>query len=385
MRNLLLLISNNFKVAFRKRGNIVVYVFLPLMGTLLSLMIYGGLFGGSSSNALKIGVADHDQGTVSFKLKEKLGMAESFHVADVNEDEINKKLLDFELDAVVIIPENYSESILRGDAENIEIVSLKGQDTTFWLRQLINRYTLSMMKLSKASGGDSAAFDRMVEQTEEYAVKLKVIDVNDKAASKSMTTAAVGFLIMFMMLGTSMTSALILNEKRTRTYHRICSAPVSAGQYILANSLTSLFISVIQIILILFFMRLILRIDPGVGDIYMFIILLMFGFVAVGLGLFITAFSNSSYMASTLTTLIITPTCMIGGCYWDVRLMPDFMQKLSYFVPQSWAITAISKMQAGAGLPDVLLNLAVLAVFALTLILVAVYRFSRVNNVQSFV
>ncbi len=385
MRNLLLLISINFRTTFRKKGNIFVHIFLPLAGVLLSMMIYGNSFGGAALSDLKIGIVDYDKSMASTKLREKFDTVDSFSIFDVNEDEINNKLLDFKLDAAVIIPENYSESIIKGDADAIEIVSLKGQETTIWIEQLINRYTSSMMMLSGASGGDAAVFERMREQTEESTVKLDVINVDDKGTSKSMTMTSVGFLIMFMMLGTGLTSMLILNDKRNRTYHRICSAPVNAGQYILANSLTSLFISVIQIILILFAMKVIFRIDTGVSDIYMFIILFMYALVAVGLGLLITAFSSSSYMAGTLNTLILTPTCMLGGCYWDISLMPDYMQKISYFVPQRWAIMAVNRMQTGASFGEISFNLLVLAVFALALILVAVYKFSRTNNVQRFV
>ncbi len=385
MRNLMLLIFNNFKVTFRKKGNIVIYVFLPLAGVLLSLLIYGGSLGGASSSMLKIGFADYDNGTMAAELRERFDKVEGFTVFDVDEGEINKKLLDYELDAAVIVPENYSERIGSGEPEEIEIVSLKGQETTVWVEQLINRFTSSMIMLSAASDSDPAALGKMLEQIGEYAVELDVINVDDKVTGRSMAMTSVGFLIMFMMLGTGFTSMIILKEKRSRTYHRICSAPVSAKQYILANSLTSLLISIIQIIIIQISMRLIFRIDTGVNDIYMFIILLMFAFVAVGLGLLITAFSSSSYMAGTLSTLIMTPSCMLGGCYWDINFMPDFMQKISYFMPQRWAIMAVNRIQTGGTFEDVLLNLLVLAIFATALILVAIYKFSRTSNVQRFV
>jgi ABC-2 type transport system permease protein len=117
----------------------------------------------------------------------------------------------------------------------------------------------------------------------------------------------------------------------------------------------------------------------------MFITLLMFTLVAVGLGLLITAFSSSSYMAGTLSTLVLTPTCMLGGCYWDYELMPDFMQKIGYFTPQRWVMEAIRKMQDGGTLESITLNLLVLAAFALAFLLIAAFRQSRTENMQKFV
>jgi ABC-2 type transport system permease protein len=132
-------------------------------------------------------------------------------------------------------------------------------------------------------------------------------------------------------------------------------------------------------------MKFVFGIETGISDIHMFITLLMFALVAVGLGLLITAFSSSSYMAGTLSTLVLTPTCMLGGCYWDYELMPDFMQKIGYFTPQRWVMEAIRKMQDGGTLESITLNLLVLAAFALAFLLIAAFRQSRTENMQKFV
>ena len=62
----------------------------------------------------------------------QIGCNRRFSVVDVDEDEISKKLLDFELDAVVVVPEGYTEGILGGNAAAIEIVSLKGKVQHGW-------------------------------------------------------------------------------------------------------------------------------------------------------------------------------------------------------------------------------------------------------------
>ncbi|HEX2947490.1 MAG TPA: ABC transporter permease [Clostridia bacterium] len=381
MRNILLIITNNLKVSFRKKGNIIVYIFLPLLGVLFSMLI----FSGAGNPALKVGVADADKSTLSADLKGIMQNREGFAVSDTAEGQINKKLLESELDAAVIIPEGFGKSVYDGQIKNIEVVSLKGQATTAWLEQMLNSHIGSLLRLSAAAGGDSAKFDKMYSQQKNELIKLDVVKLEDNVSSKNMTLTAIGLLIMFMMLGTSFTSMLILKEKRNRTYHRICSAPVNAWKYILANAVTSLIITIIQILFIQLAMKYLFRIDTGIGDVEMFIILLMFGLVSIGVGLVVTAFSSSSYMASTLSSLIMTPTCMLGGCFWSVSMMPEFMRKLSYFMPQRWAMEALEKLQAGDGISGVYLNLFVLFAFALALMLISAYKFSRTSNVQKFV
>lgn len=368
-------------MTFRKKGNIIIYIFLPLVGVFFSMLIYSG----SGSSVLRIGISDRDTGSPAADLKGVLETTKGFKMQEVKENEISNMLLDQELDAAVVIPSDYSDSIYSGKAAEITVIAVKGRDTTVWIEQILNNYTDTLYKLGLASNGDRGVFDKMYAQYRAGAARFETEELEDEETGKSMTVTSAGFLIMFMMLGAGLITSFILKEKRDRTYFRICSAPVSAGQYIAANSVTGLIIVMIQTVLIQLVMGLVLHIDTGINAISMFIILVFFGIVAVALGLMIAAISASSYMAGTLNTLIMTPTCMLGGCYWSVRLMPDFMQKISYFVPQRWAIDAIQKLQAGGGQGDIAINLVILAAFAAAFILIAIYRFSRSGNLRKFV
>ena len=381
MRNMRLIIVNILKVTFRKKGNIIVYLFLPLAGVLLSFLIYGN----AGTSPLRVGITNNDTGIFSTELIGTLQALDNYKVAEVKEAEMNNKLLDSVLDTAIVIPEGYTDSIYSGNPVNIQIVSLKGQETTVWISQVLNSFTDTLAKLSAASGGDRAVFESMYGQYKTDRAKLTVVKLEDKGTGRYMALTSIGFLIMFIMLGAGFINMIILKEKRDRTYHRICSAPVNARQYIAGNAITSLLVVIIQILFIQIAMKHIFRIDTGVSDSAMFAILLMFGFVAVGLGLVVTAFSSSSHIANTLSTLIITPTCMLGGCFWQIEQMPDFMQKIGYFVPQRWAINAIQKLQADGVQADISINLLILAAFAAAMAIIAIYKFSRSSNVQKFV
>lgn len=381
MRNVFIIMKNILSVTFRKKVNIVVYLFLPLLGVILSMLIYSN----SSDKPLKLGFINHDTGTLSEDLLSVIKTSGSDMIYDVEESDINSMLLNKKLDAVIIIPEGYTDSIYGNDIKNIEMVSINGLDTTVWLKRLIDSHTDTLARLSAASGSSREVFEQIYDKYRSGAVKLTVEKLDDKQADKGMTLSSIGFLIMFIMLGSGVITMVILKEKKDRTFHRICSSPVKARQYITANALSSLLVIIVQILMIQLIMKYILHINTGANGFCLFVILLLFGFVAIGIGLVITAFSSSSYIAGTLSTLIMTPTCMLGGCFWDITLMPEFMQKLSRFVPQWWAIDAIQDLQNGHGLADILFNLLILAGFAAALLLIATYKFSKDDNVRKFI
>ena len=239
--------------------------------------------------------------------------------------------------------------------------------------------------MASASNNDRDSFMRIYEKFRESELKLAVEEVDDRTLGKRITIQSLGFLIMFIMLGTSSTSELILKEKRMRTYHRICSAPVSSRVYIISNVIANMIIVILEIAVIVFVVLKAFRIDTFVPDIMLCIILACFGTAAVGLAVMLTSFAGSSYHMSTLSTLIITPTCMLSGCYWEVELMPEVMQKIAYFMPQRWAMMAIEKLQKGGNPSEIILNIVIMTAFAAAFFAIAAYKMTVSDDIKKFV
>ncbi len=381
MKNIRILIQNTLRVTFRKKSNYIIYLLLPIVGVLMSLLIYNG----ESARQVNIAMVDKDTGRLSADLVKEMKERDSFKIHTVSESEIREGLLNREYDAAIVIPKGFELGAYEGKIPEIELVSLKGQESTAWIKNIINLYSQNLSSLYIASNNDRNTFDKMYGNYKKGSLKMSVEELKDIKTSQSRTVSSMGFLIMFMMLGTSFTTQFILNEKRSRTYSRICSAPVRFREYIAANTLTSLIIVSLQIVMIQLVIKYIFRMETFVPAVWMFLILFLFGLVAIGINMLITAFSGSSYMASTIATLIMTPTCMLGGCFWQVESMPEVMRKIAFFMPQWWTLDAIKKMQTGSSFEAIGMHLVILAAFAAALLLIAIYRFSRTNAVQKFV
>ncbi|MFD2074129.1 ABC transporter permease [Geobacillus jurassicus] len=114
-------------------------------------------------------------------------------------------------------------------------------------------------------------------------------------------------------------------------------------------------------------------------------ILRFFSLSAIGLALITVMFANSSASAGALQPLITVPTCMLAGCFWPVELMPAFLQRAAYFMPQRWALDLLVKLQEGRSFGSLYLHLLILLAFALAFFLLAVYKFSRNQQSGQFV
>ncbi len=65
--------------------------------------------------------------------------------------------------------------------------------------------------------------------------------------------------------------------------------------------------------------------------------------------------------------------------------MPKFMQNLSNFTPQKWAMEAIFKINAGGNFKDIGINMLILILFASTFFIVTVYKLKMENKTEEFI
>lgn len=249
----------------------------------------------------------------------------------------------------------------------------------------MNIYTKNLRDIAVASGGKQEIFNKIYDNFQQEKLSLKVSKVQDRTKSMGMTSQSIGFLIMFMMVGAINTAEMILKEKRNRTYYRICSAPVNGRTYVVGNVLANLTLVILQVFLVILLMTKVFGIETYIPFQQLFLILIFFGLAAIGLGLVIVAFSKDSKQANTLQLLLVTPTCLLAGCFWPVEIMPKTAQRIADFLPQRWAIAAVQKLQEGANFNQVLPNISIILAFALAFFLVAAYRFSRNDSVQTFI
>lgn len=381
MRNAWLLTLNTLKVLLRKKGNIVVFFILPIIGMLVSIAAYGNV--GLAS--VHMGVIDHDQSALAGDFVQSLNQQQNIKVAFITEDEKGSKISSGKVEWVLVIPEGFTDGIYKNKLKQVEIFSIKGEAATAWIQSYANSYLRNLQDIAGAAGGNKETFDKIYNNIKQDKLFLQVTEVQDQAHNKGMTAQMIGFLIMFMLVGAGNTAEMILEEKRNRTYFRICAAPVSARTYIFGNVLANLILVMLQIALTLFFMIKVFKVQLYIPVVEMFMILVLFGLVAIGLGVLIVSFSSDSKQASTLQTLIITPTCLLAGCFWPVEIMPKSLQRIADFLPQKWTIGAIQKLQMGESLDQILANLLIIGAFAVTFFLIATYRFGRNENVKSFV
>lgn len=381
-RDIWFLVTRTLLATFRKRSTLILYFGLPIVGILASVLLYGS----QGPTELRVGVVNEDHGQKI--AADTIGFVQSLdHVKIVNvtPGELKDQLAASKLDSGLILDSGFSESVLSGSPDHIAIESVKGAQVTAYMKSMLYGYIDNVTAMGRIAGGDAAKFQALYDQYRSADFKLTSASVNDTATTKDMSYQSIGFLLMFMMTSAVGLSELILKNRENRTYFRVLSSPINARTYVLANIVMNLVVMILQIVVALFFMRVVFNLDPGIPMGELLGLLALFALVSVSVSLVIVAFSKSSAMAGALQNLIITPTCLLSGCFFPISIMPAVLRRISDFLPQNWVLQSINKLQSGESLGSVWFNLAILFAFAVVFFLIATYKFGRNNDTRNFV
>ncbi|WP_168122986.1 ABC transporter permease [Paenibacillus sp. HB172176] len=382
MKDLLWLIRKTMQTTFRKKSSWMTYFLLPLAGVFLALLFYGTQSGGP----LRVGIVnnDPDQTITEDTIQMLVGMGK-VEVTMTDQAELDKQLGEGKLDSGVIFNQGFGESVRSGAPQGISISSVKGAGVTAYLKSMLMDDIGNIAAIGMETKGDDAAFDRIYDSFRGQSFSVSAVTVEDTSSVKDVTYQSIGFLITFMMFSAVNLADLILREKENRTFLRLLSSPVSARTYVLSNVSVSFIIMVLQIAVTLFVMKIVLGIDSGVSYSLLAPVLVLFSLTAIGLSLMIVSLAKNKASASAMQNLIITPSCLLAGCFFPMEIMPDSVRKISSFMPQHWLLDTVNQLQYGKGISELYLNLIILLAFAAAFSLVAVYRFSRNNDTRMFV
>jgi ABC-2 type transport system permease protein len=382
MNNVIWLARKTIRTTFRKPSAWLIYFALPVIAVMFSVMV----FGDDQGQTIRVGIVnqDGDEAVTQDVIAFVAGLRQ-VEVSWLNEQDMRREVAGGRLDGGVVFRAGFADSVRAGAPDGVEIVSVKGAPVTAYVKAMLDQRIDAIGRIGLAAGGDAAAFDAMYASYMQGGFGMESGLVTDDSSARVVTERSIGFLIMLMMFSATNMAEIILKERENRTFLRLMSSPISARTYVLANVLVNGAMLSLQIVIMLVFLRMVASQHSAAAFWEMFLALFLFALVAVALSLAIVAFSGNRKAFSALTNLIVTPTCLLAGCFFPASFMPEAVQKLSYFLPQRWLLDMTESLQNGLHASGLYLNGAVLIAFAALLALVAVYRFNRGSDLGQFV
>jgi ABC-2 type transport system permease protein len=389
------LLSHSFRIAwkdllelFRNRLGLIMLVLMPIFMMTMVGFIYPS---NNSLSNVPIALANQDLGfgnstvasqtfiTILQQINNSTGMMTLSNASSL--DEIRSLVQKGEVDGGIVIPSNFTSSIMSGEQGTVIIVTDQSNPQISATMQAVLNGVFDQMGTMLAQQRVQS-LNPAINASTALAI-VKPYDVKTEGAvsghSSYFDFIAPGIMAMTVMMSV-MTGlpAAISQEKEVGTLDGMMVAPINRLSIILGKTLAQTARGLLQGILILALSVILFGVNIQGNILLVFGLLLLGVFSFVGLGVVITSFAKDQETAMMLMMTLMFPMMFLSGVFFPIQQMPWYMQGVSKFLPLTYASTALRKvMVLGAGIPEIATELTVLIVFGVIMTAIAVPVFKR--------
>jgi len=236
------------------------------------------------------------------------------------ESEAEKELKYERIDAIIYIPNNFTETIVDNKTVILNIRTIPDLVVEGVIGS-ITKQIVDLLIIYHNNGTPSEININRYTNT----VQITVFDI-----------MAPGFIIAGVTICISQLASHFAEEKETGTLKRLSTTPVARRNILLSGMFSQLIVNAVQVALLMILLMLFgAYFAPGVNIMLLILIPLLFAFTCLGLGLLLATFTKSQSSAGGLAWFIILPLQFLGGTFFEMD------NPVSNYIPTTYAVHAM--------------------------------------------
>src|SRR5699024_9564450 len=317
-------VTKEFKQIFRDKRTLVVLFGMPV----IMMMLFGYAIRNDVEDA-KVVVLDASQDEVTRQLISKIDASSYFSVEGRIQryDEIDGLCQQGNIDEVLVFEANFARKLKRGEQPAVKVITDASNPN---LAQLIQQYSSSIITNYQRELSNDG--ERLRGGITTHANML----FNPQLKSVNLFVPGL-IAVILMLISTLMTSISITREKEMGNMEILLVSPLRPVQIIIGKVLPYLVLSFINVLTILALARWVFDV-PFRGSYSLFLAeSLLFIFLALALGVFISAKANDQQTAMMVALAgLLLPTVLLSGFIFPIDSMPVVLQWFSNIIPARW-------------------------------------------------
>lgn len=330
---------------------------------------------------------DRDNSSISRELSERFFSTDYFERADsVNTpSEAEAALLSGEVQAVLVIPTDFSRDLLRREPAQLQLLidganSTTGTSLLNYANVIVQEYQRELLARGLGPGAGRAA-SAIADLSGSGGIPVEVVPriwYNPELESKNFMVP--GILALLLMVITMLLSSLaIVKEKELGTLEQLNVTPIKPRQLIIGKLIPFVVIGFIDVLLVVAVSRFLFQV-PFRGSLPLLLgSSLLFLATTLGLGLLISTVSENQQQAMTTSVFfVMVPMFFLSGFAFPIESMPQSIQYVTYLLPLRYYFVIIRGIfLKGAGVMELWNELLALVVFGLAILALAATRFRK--------
>jgi ABC-2 type transport system permease protein len=384
-----LIAGKDLKIFFLDRGAFFFAAVFPFVFVVIFSAFMGGAWG-TSDEVMVVHIATEEaEGSLSQSIIDAMVAAgEGLDVRQADPQLAREAMEAEQLAGYLLFPAGFSESVLSGAPARV-IVYTNPETTTLRAALLsigqsivseIQSYRVMFQAVAELTAGywfGGAILEP--GQGSGPGVGLVFEEVGKIEPPRPVDMLIPGYLTMFVFFALAMSAEAIAAEKENQTLERLVAGTASRLSILggkLAGSFTR---GVVQVAIFWAAGILIFHVRMGHYPWAAVLVSVLLTLAAAGIGVFLATVAKNRKAAGSIAVFVSLSFAALGGSWWPLFIMPQWLQNLAKITPHAWANMAFNKLMLfGATPANVLPEMAALGLFAAAFLGLAFWRF-RVN------
>ena len=313
-------------------------------------------------------------------------------IVELTPEEARAQLDAEEIDGYILFPSEFTSNLTAGRAAEIRVATSNDAPRTAALlegvagslasdlsaRQAALGAVIALLAQSGQPPEQSAlgnAISDLVAGQQERQVILRQERAGDVEPVPSSNYVLTGYVTMFIFFAAGFGAGELIRERNNNTFDRLLASGASSTTILAGKWLGVAARALAQAIVLWSAGVLVFGVDLGGSPLAVVAVTLAMLAASALFALLLASLVNSQKSADGVTVLAALSMAALGGSWWPLFIMPEWMQTLAKITPHAWANEAFNKLLVfGATTSDVLLNITVLFLFGAAFIVVALMR-----------
>ena len=341
-----------------RRNRLLVITSLGL--ALISIFVFGWLFGSDGSAQLRLGLVDEDHTSVSVQLTSQLRANDSLRLHTGSQSAEVAALRAGNRDAVLVITPGFGAGLASGQVP-LQVYYNQSNPVT----QAAARGAIQSIVANLNAGITGRP---PVVRLSEQAVSVRSLRQIDW-----LTPGMLGQLVMWANLSVGI---VLVQWRKQGILRRIAATPLRPSVLIGSQILARVLISVAQGAVLLAVAIIVFRVHIVGSWLALGLVVALGSLAMLSIGFVIGSFARSQEVAQTLNFLVSFPMMFLGGSYFPTTSAPAFLAPVIQAMPLTYLNEALRGIiNNGAGLAAIQSDVLVLAAWMVVALIVSIRAF----------
>ncbi len=356
MKSFLALLKSSARIFVRSKQALFFSLFMPLV-----IMVIFGLIGFDKPQTYSVGlVASSPQP----QTQQFIASLKNITVLDIHEGSLSDErgaLEEGDRVLVLVVPSDFIDSAAQRPQVLTVYVNESQPAQSQALLSILNQY------LDKTSLA-------MARVQPFFSIKKEAIDARDVSYIDYLLPGLISMAVMQMSVFS--VAFLFVQYKEKGVLKRLAATPMRPVEFVTANAIVRLVMSVVQTVI--FIIVGILMLDAHVVGSYWLVLLsvLLGALMFLGLGFTISGIASTVESVPAMANLIVFPMLFLGGTFFPITGMPDWIQSIAKLLPLSFFGDALREvMTKDASFASIWGDLFGMTVWSILLVTSAIYSF----------